>query len=162
MDSDPYTTPEAKVTATAAVEGPPRPIRGILLALVFDFVGTTIAAAILTIIFGAFLAARGMDMVEINSILLSENLFSKWNLFLICIGLGFSYYSGKICVQVSRANNFLYPGILVGIGTLLSLILFPSTYGVGTEIALFTLGAGFVLLGAGNELQNRRGADLPA
>ena len=159
MDSDPYATPEAKVTATAVVEGPPRPVRGILLALVFDVVGTNVAATILTILFGAILAARGTDIVEVNAILLSENLLSKWNLFLMCIGIGFSYFSGKICIRVSRAKNYLYPVILVGIGTLLGFVLLPSIYGIGTEIALFAMSAGFVLLGAGNELKNRRGTE---
>ena len=70
--------------------------------------------------------------------------------------MGFSFYSGKICVQVSRATNFLYPVILVGIGTILGFVIFPSVYDLATDIALALLGAGFVLLGAHIELRGRR------
>lgn len=156
MDSDPYSTPEAKVTATAHIEGTPRPVRGIVFALVFDFVGTFTAALILTFAFGAILAARGIGSDEIADILFSEDLLSKWNIFLLCVGVGFSFYAGKICIQVSRGKDLLYPGILAGIGTFIGFVIYPSVYDLGTEIALALLGAGFVLLGANSELKGRR------
>lgn len=75
----------------------------------------------------------------------------------MCIGLGFSFFSGKICVQISRAKNLLYPAILVAIGTLIGLIVFPPSYALGTEPSLNALSAGIVMLGASHELKLRRG-----
>lgn len=68
MDPDPYSTPESKITATAAVEGPQRPVRGIVLALQFDFGGTTIAAAILTVLGSVFFASMGYSAEDVTSI----------------------------------------------------------------------------------------------
>ncbi len=134
--------------------GPPRPVRGIVLAFVFDIVGTIIAVSILSIFYAWVLANQGLGQSEIEQAISSENLYTPYGLITTLVGLGFSYYSGHICIRISRGNTLYYPYVLAGLNIVFGLIISFSVADIGSMLVLTALGAGAVVLGAKQALRN--------
>jgi len=156
LSQNPYTPPETDVRVPD--DGPPRPVRGVILAFVFDLVGTIIAVSIISIIYTVILANQGLSESEIEQILLSEDLSSMYGVITTLVGLGFSYYSGQICIRVSRGKTLSYAYVLAGINVIFGLMVAFSTTNVGVMLALTALSVGAVLLGAQHALKKNVGA----
>ena len=152
MDPNPYTPPVTDVRDPIA--GPTRPIRGIVFAFVFDVVGTIVAVSILYAIYAIYLARQGLGQTAIETIIQSNGLDTAVGVFSTIIGLGFSYFSGQICIRVSRGKTLRYPYVLAGINAVFGLVTAFSSTEVGTMLFLSALSVGAVLLGATHALKN--------
>jgi len=150
MQQDPYTPPETDTRVPP--EGQLRPIRGIVLALVFDIVGTVVAVNIAAFFYVVFLVKQGVSQSEIEQIFSSGDLYTVYGFITVLIGLAFSYYSGRICIRVSRGTTLRYAYILAGLGTVLGLAVSFSTPAIGEMLALTALAAVAVVIGAKHAL----------
>lgn len=154
MSRDPYTTPGTDIRVPDS--GPPRPVRGVLLAFIFDIVGTIIAVNVLSIIYATMLAGQGLSQTEIEQVILSDDMYTPYSLITTLVGLSFSYFSGLLCIRVSRGNTLKYAYWLVGLNVLIGVIVSFSTTEIGLMLVLTILGAIAIVLGAKYALMKQR------
>lgn len=154
MSTDPYKAPDADLEIVEDL--PPRPVRGIVSGLIIDFAGTFLLAFVASIIYGFILALRGVPISQLEASLTNTAPTSLYGIILVFLGLFISYVAGFYGAKISRARDYLYPGIQASISVVLGSILSWSTTGLLVLVFLNILGVVAVLLGARTYLKRNQ------
>ena len=153
MSTDPYKAPDADLEIVEDL--PPRPVLGIVSGIIIDFAGTFLIAIVASMIYGIILAGRGVPVSELEAAISNTGMTSLYGIILTTLGLLMSYVAGFYCAKISRAKNYLYPGIMASISVVLGSIISWSTTGILMLVILNASGVIAVLLGARTWLRRR-------
>ena len=158
MAPDPYQSPQSTLKDAESEET--RPVRGILLAIIIDYVGTLVFASLAAIVYVAMLGRQGMPRDQIEKTITSMDTFSALGIASLVIGLTMSIIAGYYCVKISRARDYTYPSILAGIIFLIGVVSGWGITDAGTLLFLSAVGIMATIAGAYIGL-NSRNTDSP-
>ena len=146
-----------KPTATSLKEPPPQPrspILAVLVGLVVDLGGTTIASIVLATLYAATLAGRGMPVEQITEAVTEFDPASGYGLVAMLVGGGFSLLGGYVCARMARRNERKVTGVLAVVSATLGFLSGGEALGWLLNVGLTMLTLARVM--AGGELGRRR------
>jgi hypothetical protein len=146
-----------KPTATSLKEppSPPRsPILAVLVGLVVDFGGTTIASIVVGIVYAATLAGRGVPVEQITEAVTEFDPASGYGIVAMLVGGGFSILGGYVCARIARRNERKVSAVLAAVSAVLGFLSGGEALDWWLNVGLTVLTLASVM--AGGELGRRR------
>ncbi|HEY2559946.1 MAG TPA: hypothetical protein VGI48_09600 [Caldimonas sp.] len=140
-----FTPPQAEVRDTPKPKG--SAIKGVLAGLAVDVAGTVAFGVLLSVTYGAILAASGQGEQEIRAALAEGDSNSIFTAIGVVGGCAFSILGGYVCERVARQRNYRAGAVLGGVSVALGLVLGAVSLPWAENLLLAFLTVGSVLLG---------------
>lgn len=153
---NPFTPP------TAGISQPPDPTPGspwkaVLLGLLVDIGGSTVAGIPYSILYSIYLASSGMDAEEIVALLQAPPEESPYLWIGYGIGSLFSILGGYVCARIAKRAEYQLASLMATLSALFGVLMVWGHYSLQMSVAVALLSLSCVLLGAHlGRLKNRR------
>ena len=154
MSENPYSSPASEIEVKENL--PPRPVRGITIGVLVDLVGSVIVGLVSGFTYAFFLASQGVAPDKIQATLENVDPLSLYGGLNVFLGLSVSCLGGFYCAKISRARNYLYPGIMAAVMTVIVAALSWGSLGDTVHLALSALTVVAILLGARFHIKSKQ------
>lgn len=143
--TNPFEPPAARVDDLTIDRG--SPFKAIIVALIVDFGGTTIAGILLTMAYGAALALSGATPDQVMASLKDIPVDSWPSVTGIAIGTLLSALGGYVCARIAKHSEYRLGWILAAISTALGMAIGGTTYSALLNIAMAIVGVVAIMFG---------------
>jgi hypothetical protein len=140
-----FTPPQADVRDAPKPKG--SAIKGVLAGLAVDVGGTIAFSIVVSVAYGAMLAASGQGEEQIQAALAESDSNSIFSAIGVVGGCAFSILGGYVCERVARQRNYRAGAILGVVSVVLGLAMGAASLPWAENMLLAFLTIGSVLLG---------------
>lgn len=151
-NDNPYKAPTTPLKD--APRPPHSPIIAVLAGLAVDIGGSLLASILIGIAYAAILASQGMSPEEIGATLTEPDPSTRYFVFSVVVGLGFSLLGGYVCARIARRQERRWATILGLLSGVIGLSMVSDRLEIGVNLGLSLLSIAIVVLGG--ELGRRR------
>jgi MFS family permease len=140
-----FTPPQADVRDAPKPKG--SAIKGVLAGLAVDVGGTIAFSIVVSVAYGAMLAASGQGEEQIQAALAESDSNSIFSAIGVVGGCAFSILGGYVCERVARQRNYRAGAVLGVVSVVLGLAMGAASLPWAENMLLAFLTIGSVLLG---------------
>lgn len=146
MEQNIYKEPKADLSIGEEAEG--KSVKAIILAVLFDIVGTLIWGLLLGIGFAVVLVSGGASETEVTAAIAAAGPFSAIKILGSVGGLMISFFAARLCARISKQKYKRDVTIFGVIMLTFSIVMGFSSYSVMENIVLAILTIGTIAAGA--------------
>jgi hypothetical protein len=121
QNENPYAAPKARLGGGDAPPG--AAWKAVILGLVVDVGGSTVAGIALVLLYGMALGASGASAEEIAEQISHPARDSWFSILGFVIGTGFSILGGYVCARIARRAELKLGAITAALSTLIALVM---------------------------------------